>query len=433
MGLGSMRPSKFRERVGKLIDKLIELKLKVKIHAKVDELLRIELDGEDLVLDPELQDKAFDMAVEEVSDRMALMFAKEIVKQLKIVREDSGAGDNDRRSRGRGFRASGTTSGGRPGGTGGRTGGTDEGAGGPTGGESGDTAGHGEPEPEFLHDATEIHDHLSDFIGKNLGPFEFDENEIQRLAAKVAAEGTKIQRDLDLTAQDVMWLAGISLYDIVFLCDDSGSMKIGDRIPALIRTLQSITAWATLLEPSGVSVRFLNYSGDMNDKFDNLSSQEKIANIVYNVKLGRYTRLGTALQEKILEHRAGRSKPLIAVIITDGEPEGEDEDCLRENIINCKARLEEAGKMAGMVFIIFQVGKSKDAQTFLNSIEDDEELEGLVFRSTQPVDGVLKTLGQSLDNVRGETGKEFKQYKKHLLKEFIGAMLGQTQSGALSS
>jgi hypothetical protein len=96
-------------------------------------------------------------------------------------------------------------------------------------------------------------------------------------------------------------------------------MKIGDRIPALIRTLQSITAWATLLEPSGVSVRFLNYSGDMNDKFDKLSSQEKIANIVYNVKLGRYTRLGTALQEKILEHRAGRSKPLIAVIITDGE------------------------------------------------------------------------------------------------------------------
>jgi hypothetical protein len=150
MGLGSMRPSKFRERVGKLIDKLIELKLKVKIHAKVDELLRIELDGEDLVLDPELQDKAFDMAVEEVSDRMAIMFAKEIVKQLKIVREEGGDGDNDRRSRGRGFQTSGTTSGDRPGSTGGRTGGTDKGADGPAGGQSGDTAGHGEPEPEFV-------------------------------------------------------------------------------------------------------------------------------------------------------------------------------------------------------------------------------------------------------------------------------------------
>jgi hypothetical protein len=59
---------------------------------------------------------------------------------------------------------------------------------------------------------------LSDFIGKNLGPFEFDENEIQRLATKVAAEGAKIQRDLDLTEKDVLWLATISLYDIVFLC-----------------------------------------------------------------------------------------------------------------------------------------------------------------------------------------------------------------------
>jgi hypothetical protein len=67
-----------------------------------------------------------------------------------------------------------------------------------------------------------------------------------------------------------------------------------------------------------------------------------------------------------------------------------------------------------MVFIIFQVGKSKEAQTFLNSIEDDAELEGLVFRSTQPVDGVLRTLGQSLDNVRSEAGKEYQQYKKHV-------------------
>jgi hypothetical protein len=66
-------------------------------------------------------------------------------------------------------------------------------------------------------------------------------------------------------------------------------------------------------------VQFLNYSKDINNKFDNLTSQEKIANIVYNVKLGRFTRLRTTLQKKILKHRAGRGKPLITVIITNSK------------------------------------------------------------------------------------------------------------------
>jgi hypothetical protein len=107
---------------------------------------------------------------------------------------------------------------------------------------------------------------------------------------------------------------------VILICiDDSGSMKIGNRIPALIKTLQSVTAWATMLEPNGVSLRFLNYRRDMNENFDNLTNQRKIADIVYEVKLGRSTKLGTVLQEKVLQYRAGKDKPLIAVIITDGE------------------------------------------------------------------------------------------------------------------
>lgn len=98
-------------------------------------------------------------------------------------------------------------------------------------------------------------------------------------------------------------------------------MRQGQRIPALLKTLQSVTAWATRLEPSGVSVRFLNFAGDMNEDYDNIKSGDRLADLVHKVgrDLGRYTRLGTALEEKILRHRAGKGeKPLIAVIITDG-------------------------------------------------------------------------------------------------------------------
>jgi hypothetical protein len=133
------------------------------------------------VLDPDLQDKAFNIAAQEISDRIATMFAKKLVKQLKIVIEQDGEGDDNRRAQG----------------------------------ESGNTAAHGEPEPEFvrfaqcltklqnmltlcdsssskLHNIKEIYNYLSGFIRKNLGLFEFDKNKIKRLVAKVTAEDTKI-------------------------------------------------------------------------------------------------------------------------------------------------------------------------------------------------------------------------------------------------
>lgn len=434
----------FKDRIGRLIDKFCNLKLKVKLHARIDELLRLELNGEDLVLDPDLQDKAFDLATEEVSDRMAAMFAKELVKQLKVVMERDGLGRNEREGRsgrlkGRArkeARARDPASRNRPANEGNRMGATDNsgrnhaGAGAGQAYPSDDPGSvpaapaHEDPEPEFLFNASEIHDHLSDFISK-LGPFEFDQDEIQRIAAKVETDGDAIRKMLDLEPDDIKGLAAISLYDIVFLCDDSGSMKIGDRIPALIKTLQSVSAWATLLEPTGIALRFLNYSGDMNGGFDNLKSQEKIADMVYNIPLGKFTKLGTMLQEKVLQYRAGRGKPLIVVIITDGEPDQEDEDCLRDSIVDCKTRLEEQGKQAGMIFIIFQVGRSKEAQIFLNNLGDDEEVNDLVYRSSQKVDDVIRNLEGPIGNVRSDTGKDYKKYKRYLLREFIGAVMGQ--------
>jgi hypothetical protein len=107
--------------------------------------------------------------------------------------------------------------------------------------------------------------------------------------------------------------------------DDSGSMKIGKRIATLTKTLQSVADWATRLEPRGISVRFLNHEGDSDQHFDGLVDVPTIQDRIYKVKFGGGTMLGTMLDEKIINpfllrmERLENKRPLIAVIITDGE------------------------------------------------------------------------------------------------------------------
>lgn len=102
-------------------------------------------------------------------------------------------------------------------------------------------------------------------------------------------------------------------------------MKIGERIPTLVKTLQGVADWATRLEPKGISLRFLNYQQDGDGQFDNLSSLREIKDMCHRVKFDGGTELGGVLQQKIVgrrileSERVGLDKPLIVAIITDGE------------------------------------------------------------------------------------------------------------------
>jgi hypothetical protein len=98
-------------------------------------------------------------------------------------------------------------------------------------------------------------------------------------------------------------------------------MNRGDRIPTLVKTLQSVADWATKLEPTGISLRFLNNINDEDGKFDNLVQLEQIEHVFGLVKFAGKTNLGDITRKKILERRIleeKQKKPLIVVIITDG-------------------------------------------------------------------------------------------------------------------
>lgn len=102
-------------------------------------------------------------------------------------------------------------------------------------------------------------------------------------------------------------------------------MKFGNKISALNKTLQSVSFWATKIEPSGISLRFLNHARDDREQFNFLTDADQIDDLIADVNPRGPSRLGTMLRNKIiqpLEKRAkgsdGKIKPRIIIIITDG-------------------------------------------------------------------------------------------------------------------
>lgn len=108
------------------------------------------------------------------------------------------------------------------------------------------------------------------------------------------------------------------------LLDDSTSMIVDDRLGVLQDTLQRVAKFATILQPEGISLRFLNYDND--GDFDELKEEKDIMSIVKSVNASNGTPLGEKLDKKIVQPMiidkaiAGcLEKPVIVVIITDGE------------------------------------------------------------------------------------------------------------------
>lgn len=109
--------------------------------------------------------------------------------------------------------------------------------------------------------------------------------------------------------------------------DNSTSMTWdGECIPALQSTLLRVARFATILEPKGISVRFLNYSEGITGEFDNLTNPKEVQKVIMKVPFTGDTRLGEVLGSKIVQpmiiQKAAEKtleKPVFVVIITDGE------------------------------------------------------------------------------------------------------------------
>lgn len=113
---------------------------------------------------------------------------------------------------------------------------------------------------------------------------------------------------------------------LLFL-DDSYSMNSPPQhIPALNDTLGRVAHIATILQPKGISIRFLNYDEGDGREYDDLVDEHDIATKVARVPYYGNTRLGQVLNDKIVYPKiinkllsGTLERPVFVVIITDGQ------------------------------------------------------------------------------------------------------------------
>jgi len=122
----------------------------------------------------------------------------------------------------------------------------------------------------------------------------------------------------------------LALFDVVFLLDDSGSMRFGEGLIDELKFILSNVAFATgLFDQDGFSVRCMN----SNIQGDNIRTEQQAAALVDQVRFEDVTPLATSLKNKILDpliygpdRRGSLKKPVLVIIITDGRVNSSPKD-----------------------------------------------------------------------------------------------------------
>ncbi|KAH8821851.1 hypothetical protein F5884DRAFT_104391 [Xylogone sp. PMI_703] len=281
---------------------------------------------------------------------------------------------------------------------------------------------HGTKIPESVDDYRE---YTWRFIRKNLASFyKEDDPFVEELVQRAAAQAKEFTVEYDLEPTVTPKLIIMALYDFVVLCDDSGSMRKGNRIKAQADTCFRVAQIATFLQPQGISLRFLNskYDGDFNLLVDENDIKSKMGKVEY----GGPTKLGTILETKIVEplvigkaKTGNLKKPLIIAIITDGCPNNEDVNSFQETVQNCKDKLSKLQREpAGAIFLISRVGNDPLAETFLKNLQKNKDLDEMVYCCLDQLDNEREIFLRA--------GKD-RQYSSYLVKLFEAALDSQTK------
>jgi hypothetical protein len=170
----------------------------------------------------------------------------------------------------------------------------------------------------------------------------------------------------------------LALYDVVFLLDDSGSMRFGDGLIDELKFILGNVAFATgLFDQDGFSVRFMNSA----TKADNIRTEKEAMDLVDSVRFEDVTPLATSLRNKILEpfvyahDKTGLKKPILVIIITDGRPTDNSNQEFQGHIQRVSNHFQGRGVVS---FQIAQVGNDKGAQEFLALLDTDKSIGGLI-------------------------------------------------------
>jgi len=192
------------------------------------------------------------------------------------------------------------------------------------------------------------------------------------MAEVVMGKGCKKETAIELSV--------LTLYDVVLLIDNSLSMRVeqsGERIKTLKNTLKAIAGLYSLMSRGRgiVAVKFLNQrQGYLKVK------PGQVSKLIDQVTFHALTRIGTELRNKVLNEYANVRKmkrPLLVIIITDGEIEGEPDVLLRKVILKKVEELKGSFRDDGPEAVAYQfatVGNNPGARKLVQDLDDDKDL-----------------------------------------------------------
>ncbi|SPO29673.1 uncharacterized protein UTRI_05495 [Ustilago trichophora] len=245
--------------------------------------------------------------------------------------------------------------------------------------------------------------------------------DVSRIAQHIASSGA-LQQCADswqlppYLAQDLVKLA---LFDVMFLLDDSASMRSEGtrRRDALAGILKRAADAAARFDPDGMEVAWMN--NPTQQRIHNVAEADQLTSrCTYD---GRATPMGSSLESKILQPLVltpatqGRlSKPAFVLVITDGRPTGSSEK--GEKIVKV---LQHAKRTLGSTrygedavsFQIAAVGNDREAQEWLDSIDNDPTVGDLI--------DVCSDITIESQQVKKSTGVELTQ-ELYCLKLLLG-------------
>lgn len=156
----------------------------------------------------------------------------------------------------------------------------------------------------------------------------------------------------------------------------------GERIDDMKLILQKAAFAASLFDSDGIEVRFMNSSTQGN----NVRTAQEVDQLIQHVQFKGLTPMGTQLKNKVIEpllvQRARSNqlrKPVLIIIITDGQPAGEPEGAVFDAIKYASNELSRSPYGKGAVSFQFaQVGNDLKARAFLGKLDDEPGVGELV-------------------------------------------------------
>lgn len=154
----------------------------------------------------------------------------------------------------------------------------------------------------------------------------------------------------------------------------------GSRIDDMKLVLGRAAYAGSLFDADGIEVRFINSDVQGN----HIRSEPEVEALIKRVNFKGLTPLGAQLRNKVVEplimskaRANGLQKPVLVIVITDGQPDNQDD--VFQVVKNSSAELARTpyGKQA-ISYQFAQVGNDKQATEFLKKLDDDGSIGDLI-------------------------------------------------------